>query len=104
LFSTSPFDTQVASSVTAIAQEATTDINAGNTDAKKGKWGRAYGAFQDALRKMKETQDSMNTRRWLKNSFGIGFGASTSATSSTSTVQISSSTNQSNDDSDDSDN
>jgi len=78
-------DTQVASSVSDITRSAKGDIDAGNSDAKHGKWGKAFGAFQDAIRKMKETQDSINTRNWLKTKFNIG--VSDTATTSTSTIQ-----------------
>src|SRR5262249_21204462 len=47
-------DTQVASSVASITAEATSDVSAGDSESKNGHWGRAYGAYQDAIRKMKE--------------------------------------------------
>lgn len=82
-------DEHVASSVSAVTAEAASDINAGTNDAKKGHWGKAYNAFQDALRKMKETKDGVETRNWLKVRFGIGLDVT--ASSSTSTVGVKSS-------------
>ncbi len=80
-----PLETQVASSVASITAEATSDISVGDDEVKNGHWGKAYGAFQDAIRKMKETQDSVDTRNWLKKEFGIGFNVE--ATSSTSSYE-----------------
>jgi len=84
LLSRNAFSTQVASSVNEITNEASRDMNAGDSDAKHGKWGKAYGAFQDAFRKIKETQESIDTRTWLHQSFNVGF--SVSATSSTTST------------------
>jgi hypothetical protein len=88
--SANAFDTQVASSVSAITAEAKNDVQAGETEVKKGKWGKAFGAFQDAIRKMKENEDSVDTRQWLKVRFGIGLNASTSVSTSSPDLQASS--------------
>jgi hypothetical protein len=83
LLSTNTTNESVASSVVSVAQSASDDVDVGNSDAKKGHWGKAYGAFQDATRKAKETQDSVDTRKWLKVRFNIGLddGATTTPAS-----------------------
>jgi hypothetical protein len=91
LLATSGIDTDVASSVAAITDEASTDVHNGTNDAKRGNWGKAYSAFQDALRKVKETKDSVNTRNWLKRRFGVGLDMSATSTA-TSTDEMSTST------------
>lgn len=79
-FSAQSIDTHVASSVVSVAISAESDVQAGENDAQQGKWGRAFSAFQDATRKVKETEDGVDTRKWLKKKFGIGLDASATTT------------------------
>jgi hypothetical protein len=76
-------DRTTASSTRKIASEANNDIKAGDDEAQEGRWGKAFGAFQDAVRKAKETKSSVEARDWLKSRFGIVLEgvATTSATS-----------------------
>lgn len=105
LLSTNTTNMHVASSVSSITRSASDDVDAGNSDAKKGHWGKAYGAFQDAVRKVKETQDSVDTRKWLKVRFNIRLddGATTTAATSdqSSTSSDSSDSNSGSDNSSD---
>jgi hypothetical protein len=82
---TATLDPHIASSSANIASEAKEDIKNGREEARHGRWGRAYGAFQDASRKAKETKSSIDTRSWLKEKFGVEvFGNAASTTPTTS--------------------
>jgi hypothetical protein len=79
-------DARAASSTSEISKEAESDIAAGEKDAQKGRWGKAYAAFQDAVRKAKETTESVDTRAWLKKRFKIDIDHSANEVA-TSTAQ-----------------
>lgn len=87
LRSATMIDAKTASSTSDISKEAETDIAAGDKDAKKGRWGKAYSAFQDAVRKAKETTESVDTRAWLKKRFKIDIDHSANETASSTTQE-----------------
>lgn len=91
-FTAQATDMTVASSVASVSQDALNDIQAGDTEAKRGKWGKAYGAFQSAARKLKETQTTLDARAKLrakKNSKPI----TATSTIATSTIATTTDTN-----------
>ncbi len=76
-------DPTMASSAVSITAVAQSDIEAGESEAENGHWGKAFSAFQDATRKVKETKKGAQTRSWLKSRFGIG--ATSTATTTLTT-------------------
>ena len=70
-------DAATAVVVLDVSASAKSDINAGNEEVQNGRWGKAFSAFQTAVRKIKETQDNVYARERLKEKVGLDLNATT---------------------------